>query len=100
MHRRLAGSIKATTASAAAHYVGTTLTERVERAGEILGTTQASELAQALTLLSPETYAVRHRLLAGIRILPTGRLLVDDTDIFPDLVAHWSSVGSSLAEAE
>lgn len=92
MHRRLATSSRLAPDAAPAHYVGGMLTERVDRADELLGTVRPSDLAQALTLLSPSSFAARHRLVGGIRILPTGSLFVNDNDIFSDLVAHWSTV--------
>ena len=77
------------------HYVSRALSERVGAASKILGTSCASELGQALALLTPASYADRYRLLAGVRILPAGQFFVDDEDIYPDILEHWCNDGVS-----
>lgn len=75
------------------HYVSRALNERVGEAAKILGTSCASELGQALDLMRPGSYAERHRLLGGIRIMPAGQFFLDDEDIYPTILDHWCQLG-------
>lgn len=71
------------------HYVSRTIKERVGAAAEILGTDRPSELAQALAIVSPAAYADRHRRLASVRIVSTGRFFDNNQDVYPQVLDEW-----------
>jgi hypothetical protein len=51
-----------------------------------LGTTRPSDLAATLLGFDPATYRCRAELLAGIRLLPLGRVFEASEDIYPALL--------------
>jgi intracellular multiplication protein IcmJ len=63
------------------------LVERSVTAKQCLGTSSPRDLAEALSFISPSTYAHRHELLGGVRLLPLGRFFVDGRDVYPRLLA-------------
>jgi hypothetical protein len=63
------------------------LAERSVTAKQRLGTSSPRDLAEALSFVSPSSYARRHELLGGIRLLPLGRFFVDGRDVYPRLLA-------------
>lgn len=63
------------------------LVERSLIAKQRLGTSSPRDLAEALSFMSPSTYARRHELLGGVRLLPLGRFFVDGRDVYPRLLA-------------
>lgn len=65
------------------------LRAREAAARDLLGTSSPSTLAAALLALSPTSYRERAELLDGIRLLPTGQLIRDGKDIYPDLLRQW-----------
>ena len=66
------------------------LYERRTAADLRLGTMFPRQLGAALLDLSPADYERRTKLLAGIRLLPTGRLFQDGRDIYPDMLRDWA----------
>lgn len=95
-HRRLANPASTKAAVAPAHFINLAFADRTELAAGVVGTRRPSELSQALMVLPPAAYADRHRLLGGIRVVPTGRLFDGDTDISLEITIH-ASVASSSA---
>ena len=89
LHCRLHESAGRSSADRGPHYVSRAINERVGAAAEILGSSQPSELAQSLALLSPAAYAERHRLLGGVRVMAAGHFFVDDADVYPEVLAGW-----------
>jgi hypothetical protein len=80
------------------HFARQALESRADLATEHLGTDRPSELAQALGLLRPETYANRHRALGGLRILPLGHFFVGTKDVYPEVLASWQAERTEAAE--
>jgi hypothetical protein len=62
------------------------LVERSVIAKQRLGTSSPRDLAEALSFVSPSSYARRHELLGGARLLSLGRFFVDGRDIYPRLL--------------
>ncbi|MBU3888014.1 hypothetical protein [Methylosinus sp. KRF6] len=62
------------------------LIERSVIAKQRLGTSAPRDLAEALSFISPSSYARRHELLGGARLLSLGRFFVDGRDIYPRLL--------------
>lgn len=73
----------------ALHYARLALSSRSKLANEHLGTSRPSELACVLTRLSRAAYDRRHHLLAGLRLLPSGRFFVGAEDRYPVIVDSW-----------
>lgn len=73
------------------HHARAALEARVEPAVERFGTGRPSELGAALLRLSPAAYAQRATLLSGLRLLPLGRLYEAGVDVYPKVVATWST---------
>src|SRR5271166_1763091 len=73
------------------------LYERRIAAAELLGSNAPRDLAAALLALSPAAYKERFRALAGIRLLPRGRLFENGHDVYPDLLAAWGRDAASKA---
>jgi hypothetical protein len=63
------------------------LVERSVIAKQRLGTSSPRDLAEALSFVSPSSYARRHELLGGARLLSLGRFFVDGRDVYPRLLA-------------
>lgn len=66
------------------------LRAREEQARSRLLTDDPNVLGAALLALTPRAFRGRSNLLSGIRMLPTGRMLVDGKDIYPDLLRAWA----------
>lgn len=62
------------------------LVERSVIAKQRLGTSSPRDLAEALSFILPSSYARRHELLGGARLLSLGRFFVDGRDIYPRLL--------------
>lgn len=78
----------------AALRAGRALRERSGPAFDRLGTTSFTDLGAALLDLSPAHYARRAELLAGLRLLPLGKLFRDGRDIYPEMLTAWSQAES------
>ena len=74
------------------------LAARADSATSRLGTAAPSELGVALCQLSPSSYARRGALLGGLRLLPRGRLLEADRDIYPEIVDTWIALAKAASE--
>ncbi len=90
LHCRLHQTAGASAIDPGPHYLSGALNGRVAAAAKILGTSQPSELAQSLALLSSVNYAERHRRLGGIRIMAAGHFFVDGIDVYPQVLAEWT----------
>jgi intracellular multiplication protein IcmJ len=66
------------------------LRERAVPAFDRLGSKSFADLGAALLGLSPAAYAKRAELLAGLRLLPLGRLFRDGQDIYPAMLTAWA----------
>jgi hypothetical protein len=66
------------------------LRAREEQARSRLLTDNPNVLGAALLALTPRAFRGRSNLLSGIRMLPTGRMLVDGKDIYPGLLRAWA----------
>lgn len=73
----------------ALHYARLALSSRSKLANEHLGTSRPSELACVLARLPRAAYDRRHRLLGGLRLLPSGRFFVGPEDMYPAIVDGW-----------
>ena len=62
---------------------------RRDVAAEHAGTSQPSDLAHVLARMDTAAYERRHRLLAGLRALPTGRFFVGSDDVYPEIIDSW-----------
>lgn len=67
------------------------LHKRAAPALDRLGTNSFALLGVALLHMTAAQYAQRGDLLAGLRLLPLGRLFVDQTDIYPDILTAWAA---------
>lgn len=67
------------------------LQERAAPAFDRLGTNSFALLGAALLSLTAPQYAGRGELLAGLRLLPLGRLFVDEHDVYPDILTAWAT---------
>ncbi len=83
--------------SVAAYRAYRALHERSTPALDRLGTNSFAQLGSALLDLSPAHYDRRGELLAGLRLLPLGRLYHDQQDIYPDLLTAWAAKPQSTA---
>jgi hypothetical protein len=75
------------------------LIARREAAAGRLGSDRPSELADALLRLAPAVYARRTQLLAGVRLLPSGRFFDGEIDILPTIVDSWRSPAAATTGA-
>ncbi|MCG7354968.1 hypothetical protein MHL32_25350, partial [Roseomonas mucosa] len=55
-----------------------------------LRTTDPATLGGTLLGLTARAYVNRSTLLQGVRLLPLGRLVRDDKDIYPELLRAWA----------
>ena len=81
------------------HYARSALLARREVAAEHAGTSLASDLAHVLAHMDAGAYDRRHRLLAGLRALPTGRFFVGSEDVYPEVVDSWRQSTSPVSHA-
>jgi intracellular multiplication protein IcmJ len=96
MHRQLrtggerfdgeGGPTVLTAERSALHYARQSLSTRSSTVAEYLGTARPSELSQVLGRLSAPSYAQRHKLLGGLRVLPVGRFFIESEDVYPAIV--------------
>jgi intracellular multiplication protein IcmJ len=70
------------------------LLDRSREAEVRFGSSDPSELADALARLSRAAYAHRGALLGGLRLLPLGRLFAGAEDIYPAVVDSWRKSGT------
>lgn len=80
-----------TEASTRLYYARAALAGREDAAASRLGSSKASELAEALRQLPAVTRARQADLLAGMRLLPRGRFFDGDVDIYPAIVSTWAA---------
>jgi hypothetical protein len=71
------------------------LFERSVIAKQRLGTSSPHDLAEALAFVSPTSYARRHELLGGARLLSLGRFFVDGRDVYPRLLVATGVLSNS-----
>lgn len=83
----------------AGYHAYRTLYERRAAAELRLGTTSPRQLGAALLHLTTADYERRTELLAGIRLLPIGRLFQDGRDIYPDMLRDWAPPRARSREA-
>ncbi|MGI4796151.1 MAG: HNH endonuclease [Janthinobacterium lividum] len=69
----------------------TALRGRSTRALEHLGTTSPRTLGAALLTLPPDSYSKRAARLAGIRLMPTGRLFAGSRDVYREMLQSWAT---------
>ena len=72
---------------------------RRDVAAEHTGTSQPSELAHVLARMDVAAYERRHRLLAGLRALPTGRFFVGSEDVYPEIIDSWRRPSTPMLAA-
>lgn len=97
LHCQLLTSRADVVARPGAHYVSRIFAERSGFAKDVLGTSLLSELAQSLSLMRPDTYSERHRLLGGIRVIAAGRFFVEGKDIYPEILDEWCGTPAKKA---
>ena len=68
------------------------LRERCDAIVEKLGSSRASDLADALTVLSARHVDVRNLPWGGLRAFPTGRFFVGGLNVYDEIVASWRGV--------
>jgi hypothetical protein len=68
------------------------LRERSDAIVEKLGSSRASDLADALTVLSARHVDVRNLPWGGLRAFPTGRFFVGGLNVYDEIVASWRGV--------
>ncbi len=78
-------------AAKAAYVTLRTLRGRSKAAAQLLGTNSPRVLGAALIGLDRQEYDRRSARLAGIHLLPTGRLFRDGHDVYEQLLDAWSS---------
>ena len=74
------------------------LRAREGQARSRLLTDDPNVLGAALLALTPRAFRGRSNLLSGIRMLPTGRMLVDGKDIYPALLRAWAGRPDAAAK--
>ncbi len=75
------------------------LLARRDVAAEHTGTSQPSDLAHVLARMDAGAYERRHRLLAGLRALPTGRFFVGSEDVYPEIIDSWRQPSTPMLAA-
>ncbi|SHK48537.1 hypothetical protein SAMN02745194_05015 [Roseomonas rosea] len=81
---------RATDAAVAAWRALSALLGREEQARARLETSDPGVLGAALLALTPGAYRGRANLLGGIRLVPTGRMMVGGRDVYPGLLRAWA----------
>jgi len=76
------------------------LRERSDTIVEKLGSSRASDLADALTVLSNRHVDVRNLPWGGLRAFPTGRFFVGGLNVYDEIVASWRGVPADTSAAE
>lgn len=75
------------------------LRARSDDARRRLGTSDPADLGEAMLALTPEAYERRADSLAGLKLLPLGRKIVDDKDVFPEVLERWVGPGGPFEKA-
>ncbi len=83
--------------ASAAYHAYRTLFDRAAVAEIRLGTASPRLLGAALRGMPAADYARRSALLAGIRLLPIGRLFRDGQDIYPNILRDWTAASRAVA---
>lgn len=91
---------KAGEASEAATALMASLKASAEGARQILGTSEPSDLANALLLVPEEAYAKRRETLAGIRLLPLGVRMQGSENQMAQMVDVWRGPGGPYGNIE
>jgi len=76
------------------------LRERSDAIVEKLGSSRASDLADALTVLSNRHVDVRNLPWGGLRAFPTGRFFVGGLNVYDEIVASWRGLPIDAKAAE
>jgi len=76
------------------------LRERSDAIVEKLGSSRASDLADALTVLSNRHVDVRNLPWGGLRAFPTGRFFVGGLNVYDEIVASWRGLPVDAKAAE
>lgn len=71
------------------YQAGQALLGRRAEAATRLGTSEPSDLADALLRLSPAGFKRRDTLLGGVRLLPMGKVFGAAGDVYPQIVDSW-----------
>ncbi|GAB5389882.1 MAG: hypothetical protein Alpg2KO_28500 [Alphaproteobacteria bacterium] len=71
---------------------------RADDARRRIGTSDPADLGEAMLALDNDSYRRRAETLNGIRLLPLGRKIVDDKDIFPEMLKYWTSPKGPFAK--
>ena len=83
----------------ALYFARAALLGRRDVAAEHTGTSQLSDLAHVLARMDAAAYERRHRLLAGLRALPTGRFFVGSEDVYPEIIDSWRQPSTPMLAA-
>ncbi len=76
------------------------LRERSDAIVEKLGSSRASDLADALTVLSSRHVDVQNLPWGGLRTFPTGRFFVGGLNVYDEIVASWRGLPVDAKAAE
>ena len=71
------------------------LRDRAAPAFDRLGSNSFADLGAALLDLSPNVYARRAELLAGLRLLPLGQFFHDGQDVYSRMLTAWNPTSTS-----
>jgi hypothetical protein len=75
----------------AAETLYSALRVRADDARRRVGTSDPADLGEAMLALEEKAYDRRGESLEGVRLLPLGRRIVGEEDIFPDILDYWNS---------
>jgi len=76
------------------------LRERSDAIVEKLGSSRASDLADALTVLSSRHVDVQNLAGGGLRAFPTGRFFVGGLNVYDEIVASWRGLPADAKATE
>jgi hypothetical protein len=82
------------------YQAGQALLARKGEAETRLGTSNPSDLADALLRLSPAGFKRRDTLLGGVRLLAMGKLFDAEGDVYPQIVDSWQRAEAESAPAK
>ena len=74
------------------------LRERHETIAERLGSSRASDLADALTALADRHVSLRNLPWGGLRAFPTGRFYVGGVNVYDETVSSWRGRSKTLMQ--
>lgn len=74
------------------------LRERSESIAERLGSTRASDLGGALTILAGRHAIPSDLLWGGLRAFPAGRFYVAGVNVYDEIVSHWRGVDGTVIQ--